>query len=101
MIELCHAAGLPEPEFIADPEGFTIVFRRYAWTRDRLITFGLSVRQVNAILELRSAIAITTSAYMQAAKVSESTALRDLRDLAKRGILVARGLGRTAHYVLV
>lgn len=101
MIELYHEAGLPEPEFIAEPEGFTVVFRRHAWTRDRLATFGLSGRQVNAILELRSAAAITTSAYMQAARVSESTALRDLRDLAKRGILVARGRGRTAHYVLV
>jgi ATP-dependent DNA helicase RecG len=99
MIELCRAAGLPDPEFVAEPEGFTVVFRKDRWTPERLAALGLSGRQTAAILALRGETAITTSGYMGVAQVSEATALRDLRDLTRRGVLEVRGAGRSARYV--
>lgn len=88
-------------EFIAEPAAFPVVFPKDPWTPERLAGLGLSERQTATVIALREEPAITTAVYMRAAGVSEATALRDLRSLTQKGVLVALGAGRAAHYALV
>lgn len=69
------------------------MFRKDAFAPALLAKRGLSARQAAAILALRDMGEITTGAYMRIADVSEATALRDLRELTRRGILERRGAG--------
>ena len=101
MLELCREARLPDPEFIAEPGGFAVIFRKSLWTPERLTELGLNDRQIATVLALREEPVITTAVYMRVAGVSEATALRDLRFLTNKGVLLAQGAGRAAHYVLM
>ncbi len=65
-----------------------------AWTK------GLNERQVEAVLYVGKYRRISRGEYAELLAVSSRTAARDLNDLVERGILVLRGAGRGAHYVL-
>jgi len=101
MIQQCQAAGLPEPEFRADPDGFSVTFRRDALTPDLLQRKGLNERQVRAVLHVKEHGQITSSTYQELTGVSRRTATNDLGELSDRGLLrKIGGRGRGTHYVL-
>jgi len=100
MIALCRDAGLPEPEFRQDGGQWTVTLWR-DWLTERLIT-GLSLndRQQKGLQHLKVARQISSAEYQQLTSTSRQTATRDLYDMVKKKIIVSRGRGRGAHYIL-
>lgn len=98
MIRLCREHGLPEPEFGED-SGFSVTFRKDAYTPDLLQQRGLNERQVAAVRYAREHGKITNQQYQRLTESSKPTATRDLQDLVSRGIFEQTGArGRGTFY---
>ena len=70
-------------------------------TQDVLAGYHLNERQMRAVAHVKSKGRISTGEYRDMVKVSESTALRELRQLTKLGVLEkVGGTGRAAHYIV-
>ena len=63
MITLCQNHGIPEPEFSAHPDWFSVTFAKDFYTDERLLALGLSDRQVQAMRYVRKQGIITNKAY--------------------------------------
>ncbi len=101
MIELCHEAGLPEPTFEQRSGFFVVTIWRDWITVAVLVEMGLNARQKLSVWEAKSSSEINNSRYREISVVSESTALREMRQLVRLGVLVkVGGTGRTAHYTV-
>jgi len=99
MIRLCTEAGLPEPEFRSEGERFVTVIWRDWLTDAEMDKLGLLDRQKVAVREAKTRGGISNSRYREITGVSDSTALRDLRQLAGLGVLQkVGGTGRATHY---
>lgn len=99
MIARCREAGLPEPDFEERAGQFVTTVWRDWLTAKVLELAGLSDRQRRAVLHTKVSGRITTGEYQKMAAVSESTALRELRQMVELGILVRRAVtGRGAFY---
>jgi ATP-dependent DNA helicase RecG len=85
--------GLPEPEFNETGGGFEVVFRKA-----EAIVEVLNERQKKAWEYLREKETIATEIYMHLCECSEATALRDLRDMVRKGLLKREGKGRGTYY---
>ncbi len=102
MISLCQNHGIPEPEFSAHPDWFSVTFAKNFYTDEQLLAFGLSDRQVQAVRHVREQGIIMNKTYRDLTGVIDRTALRDLNDLCTRGIFLKRDKkGRATEYVLV
>jgi len=102
MITLCRNHGIPEPEFSAYPDWFSVTFTKTLFTDERLHAMGLSDRQVKAVQYVRERGVITNKAYRELTGAIDRTALRDLNDLCTKGIFLKRDKkGRATEYVLV
>lgn len=102
MIADCRKAGLPEPDFEQRGPYFVVTVWRDWLTDVVMAKLDLSDRQVRAVAHAKSKGRISTGEYRDMVKVSESTALRELRQLTKLGILEkVGGTGRAAHYIVV
>jgi ATP-dependent DNA helicase RecG len=101
MITLCQNHGIPEPEFSAHPDWFSVTFAKDFYTDERLFAMGLSDRQIQAVRYVREQGVITNKAYRDLTGVSPRAALRELTDLCTREILVKQGTtGRSTVYLL-
>lgn len=100
MIELCRSAGLPEPDFEQREGFFVLTLWRDRWTPENLVQWSLNDRQASAIALLRQQGQLSNAQYQAVAGASRPTAKRDLEDMVAKGILLPRGRGRGAHYVL-
>ncbi|NLD97880.1 MAG: hypothetical protein GX635_12235, partial [Synergistaceae bacterium] len=101
MIKFCTEAGLPEPQFRSEGEHFVTTIWRDWLTEDVLAGLGLNERQTKAVKLVRHERELSNSRYREIAEVSESTALRDLRELVKCGVLVKLGgTGRSTTYAV-
>lgn len=85
--------GLPEPEFSESAGGFWVVFRKA-----EAFLESLNERQKKAWDYLRERDAITRSDYEKICDCSQRTALRDLEDLVRRGLLRQEGKGKKILY---
>ncbi len=93
MIQDTLAYDLPEPDFVQVRGGFEVVFRKA-----EAILKTLNERQKQAWKYLRENETITNSIYVDLCKCPPRTALSDLQDLVKRGILKREGVGKaTIH----
>jgi len=102
MITLCQDHGIPEPVFSAHPDWFSVTFAKNFYTDEKLLTLGLSDRQVKAVQFVREQGIITNKTYRDLTGVIDRTALRDLNDLCTRGIFLKQDKkGRATEYVLV
>jgi len=100
MIRESREHSLPEPSFGGNQPGEfgTTVWRDWL-TEEVMAELGLNERQRAALVKAKSAGSIGNMQYREAFGVSESTALRELRHLAKIGALEkVGGTGRSAHY---
>lgn len=101
MIADCRSAGLPEPDFEQRGPYFVVTVWRDWLSEKVMATFDLSNRQRQAIAQIKSKGRISTGEYRDMVKISDSTALRELRQLTKLGILKkVGGTGRAAHYIV-
>ena len=100
MIGLCRASNLPAPEFRQDGGMFVQSLRKNLLTASMMDQLGLNDRQRTAILEVIEQGRLTNADYQELTGASRTTARRDLEELVDKGLLVSRGKGRGAHYVV-
>lgn len=102
MIRESLAHNLPEPDFAQRGGEFTITLWRDWLTAELIATLGLNDRQLQAIKHAKTTGRINNAQYREMTGVSESTALRELRQLSTMGIFEkVGGTGQSAHYALV
>jgi predicted HTH transcriptional regulator len=101
MIERCGKADLPTPDFEERAGQFVTTLWRDWLTDEVMAKLDLNDRQVRAVAHAKSKGRISTGEYRDMVKVSESTALRELRQLTKLGVFEkVGGTGRAAHYIV-
>ena len=101
MIADCRMAGLPEPDFEQRGPYFVVTVWRDWLTEDVMSSLGLNDRQKIAILFVKQNGRITNKQYQEIGKVTDRTALRDIRDLIDKRVFNKIGTtGRSTHYVI-
>lgn len=101
MIELCLAAGLPEPDFEERSGSVVVTLWRDWLTEEVLSGLDVSERQREAISFVKIRGRITNRDHRELTGVVIRTASRDLEDLVDKGILRRVGAtGRSTYYVL-
>jgi ATP-dependent DNA helicase RecG len=101
MIALCRKHGIPEPEFSAHPDWFSVTFAKDIYTDERLLALGISERQMKAVRYVKEHGSITNKVYREMVSISESLALRDLNNLVSRGVFLKIGkTGCSTEYIL-
>ena len=98
MITEMRQLELPDPEFVEQHE-FLVIFRNGAPTM-ATAPAELNARQIRGLEQVQAVGSISNGEYRALTGASETTALRDLRDLVARGSLVARGKKRGLRYYL-
>jgi len=100
IINSCKEAGLPEPEFIGIDGGVLVTIFKDIYSEDQLKKLGLNERQIKAVLFVKENGKVTNKEYRDMNNLSDEGARIDLNDLIDKNILIAKGSGRSAHYVL-
>lgn len=100
IIEACKEVDLPEPELKEEQGGFLSKIFKERFNIEQLKKAGLNERQVKAVDYIKESSKITNSVYQLLNKVSERTALRDLEELSKKGILIKKGEKKGTYYEL-
>jgi ATP-dependent DNA helicase RecG len=100
MIRESLAHALPEPDFIQRGGEFTSTVWRDSLTPEVLAGYKLNERQLIAVSVAKSNGRITNSGYQEATGASRPTAIRDLAELVKKGVLLRVGEARGAFYVV-
>lgn len=98
MVNEMRQLDLPDPEFREQHE-FLVIFRNGQVVSAEVAT-TLSKRQLQGLQLIQSRGSMTSSEYAEAMETSERTALRELRDMVNRGIIIVRGRTRSARYYL-
>jgi ATP-dependent DNA helicase RecG len=93
MVHATVSCGLPEPEFMQIHDGFEVIFRKLEALLD-----DLNERQKQAWTYLREHEIITKAIYADLCRCPPRTALKDLQDLVKKGILKREGVGKATSY---
>ncbi len=100
MIARCREAGLPEPSFEQRGGQFVTTLWR-DWLTDAVMEqLVLNHRQRKGLVHVKTHGTMTNAEYQRLAATTRPTAIRDLADLVNKGLLVRRGEGRGAHYVV-
>jgi ATP-dependent DNA helicase RecG len=97
MIQEMREMGLPDPEF-SEHFDFMVVFRNGLPSAEQAV--DLNERQQIALRIIREKGSISTGEYSAVTGASERTALRELREMVDRGIVVSRGKTRGLRYFL-
>ena len=97
MVREMHLLGLPDPEFIEQHE-FVVIFRN--GRTPEALSSPFNPRQVLGLQLIQQHGSISSRDYITATGVSESTALRELREMIDRGAIVVRGKTRSARYYI-
>lgn len=100
MIDRCSEAGLPSPDFEERSGQFVTTLWRDWLTEEVFNTLKLNDRQINGLKLLKIERKITTMEYQKSIGCSRRTAARDLDELLGKGVIIRKGLGRGAYYVI-
>ena len=98
IINDCHDAGVPEPEFVSWSGTFRIVFHRAISLEERLAASKLNERQLKAVRYASQRGRITREEYETVTGAARATAHRDVVALIRKGLFIPEGLGRKAWY---
>jgi len=98
MIELCRAAGLPEPDYELRQGSFVLTIWKDWLTNEALVKLNLNERQLKAIPGIRKQPHFSNSDYQVVAGTTRATSKRDLEELVTKGVIEPKGSGRGAHY---
>ena len=95
MIADCRAAGLPEPAFEQNGAHFVTTIWR-DWLTDTVMDeLELNERQKKGVALCKKIGQLSNKDYRSIDGITDRTALRDLNDLASKGVL--RRIGETGH----
>jgi predicted HTH transcriptional regulator len=101
MIDDCRKAGLPEPDFDQRGPHFVVTLWRDWLTETVIDMLKLNDRQKKAIFFAKQNGSITNKQYRELTKITDRTALRDIKELIKKRVLYKIGTtGRAIHYVI-
>ncbi len=100
MIDMCLDFGLPEPVFEHIAGDFVVTFRKPKLTDEYLDSLGLNNRQRKAIVYLMEHKKITKKEYMNLTNISKTPAFKDINGLLNKDVVVRKGSGRSAYYIL-
>ncbi len=101
IVRLCRERGLLDPEFVAEPYSFQVLFLKDPYTPERLRAIGLNERQVRAVLYVKEHGTISNRDYQTLTGASKPTATRDLNELVVSGVFRREGEhGRGTRYLL-
>lgn len=98
MVNEMRQLGLPDPEFVEQHE-FLVIFRHGRVSTEHSAS-PFNARQVLGLRMIQEHGSITSRQYVEATGTSERTALRELQEMVKRGVIVVRGRTRSARYFL-
>ncbi len=98
IIEKCNEQGLPNPEFSNTGNDFWLIFRKDIYNEEFLKSIKLNHRQLSALLFWKKEKEITNSMYSKKYNITDRTALRDLNDLVKKGLLKKIGEKKKTKY---
>lgn len=95
-------AGLPEPEFEEQGNGFVIeLFKKKHSKFVHLETNDLNDRQLAVLEYIKEKETVDNSTYQELCGVTKRTATRDLKELTEKGFLVQVGkTGSGTYYEL-
>jgi predicted HTH transcriptional regulator len=100
MIVDCRKAGLPEPDFEQRGPHFVVTLWRDWLTETVIDMLKLNDRQKKAIIFIKQNGSITNKQYQKLTKITDRTALRDIKELINKKVLHKIGTtGRATHYV--
>ena len=99
IIEKCKEQGLPNPEFSNNGNDFWLIFRKDIYNEEYLKNIKLNNRQLSALLFWKKEKEITNSMYSKKYNITDRTALRDLNDLVKKGLLKKIGEKKKTKYI--
>jgi ATP-dependent DNA helicase RecG len=101
MIADCRKAGLPEPDFEQRGPHFVVTLWRDWLTETVIDMLKLNDRQKKAIFFIKQNGSITNKQYQKLTKITDRTALRDIKELINKKVLHKIGTtGRATHYVI-
>jgi len=101
MIADCRKAGLPVPDFEQRGPYFVVTVWRDWLTENVMLSLHLNDRQKTAILFVKQNGSITNKQYQEIGKVTDRTALRDIKELIWKKVFHKIGTtGRGTHYVI-
>ena len=100
MVDSCRAANVPIPEFMQHGPSFGVTLRMDMWTEARIVELGLSERQRRALDTLKRMGRITSAAYARMVSIGQKTAVRDLADMERKGVVNGVGKARGRYFVL-
>jgi ATP-dependent DNA helicase RecG len=107
IVEWCKGHGLKEPDFEEKAGSFVVRFQAPENILDlvpdkrklNLKELGLNDRQIEALrVMVNEKRTITNAIYREMFKVSDRSALRDLKDLVQKGLIRRKGKRRAAEY---
>lgn len=102
MASELKAAHMPPPKFISDPGKFRLTFYKAPFAENYLKSKGLTKRQLLAVNHVKKHGSISNSEYQEIAKISKSTATRELNELKDKDIFIVEGIrGRGMIYKLM
>ena len=88
---------MPDPR----PLDLGTIFKLVLYNKHMItVEGGLNERQHRTMSYIREHTIITTNKHMEIHKVTRPTAISDLAELVKKGILSKRGKGRSTHYII-
>jgi ATP-dependent DNA helicase RecG len=99
MIQEMRQLGLSDPEFVEQHE-FVVTFRN-GQSPTNVDAAPFTPRQLLALRIIQEKGSISSQEYMDATGVAERTAVRELRDMVDRGVLMTRGKARNTRYYRV
>lgn len=101
IIEACKSANLPEPEFKEHSGGFIAEIYKNKYTNEYLQKLGLNIRQIKAVLSVKSNGRITNGEYQSINNCSRNTASNELANLVQKAILkTSAQKGAGSYYTL-
>jgi len=99
IINQCKEFNLPIPTFSNKGKDFWIIFKKDIYNRFSLQKYDLNDRQLEALLLWKKDKEITNAKYARKFDITDRTALRDLNELIKKGLLIRKGNKRKTKYV--
>jgi ATP-dependent DNA helicase RecG len=100
IIEECKKHGLPEPVFVNDMEGMTVILYKNRTNPEFLKKLDLNDRQLKAIEYVKKNGFITRATFEEIVDTSYRTAVRDLDSLLKHEVFRKEGSTKSTKYFL-
>jgi len=99
IIESCLDSNLPKPVFSYKSPDFWVTFQKNIYHEMYLRELDLNKRQIAALLFWKNEKEMLSSNYAEKFSISDRTALRDLKEMVAKNLLLKVGDKKNAKYI--